>query len=37
MIVEFLNNSVLFFKKIIGFEIFKNYEINIDLFVYKCM
>lgn len=30
MTVEFSNNSVSFFKKITGFETFKNYETNID-------
>lgn len=37
MTVEFSNNSVSFFKKITGFETFKNYETNIDLPAHKCM
>lgn len=37
MTVEFSNNSVSFYKKITGFETFKNYETNIDQPVHKCM
>lgn len=37
MTVEFSNNSVLFYKKITGFETFKNYETNIDQPVHKYM